>query len=63
VPIITGPGVGDVVEIIQKENVGIILKSFTAAKIRQSFKKIISDLKEKKIFQNNADWLQKNIFL
>ena len=38
VPIITGPGVGDVVEIIQKENVGIILKSFTLANIRKSFK-------------------------
>ena len=61
VPIITGPGVGDVVEIIQKENVGIILKSFTAAKIRQSFKKIIR-LKRKKNISKQCRLVAKKFF-
>jgi glycosyltransferase involved in cell wall biosynthesis len=61
VPIITGPGVGDVVEIIQKENVGIILKSFTAAKIRQSFKKIIR-LKRKKNISKQCRLVAKKYF-
>ena len=61
VPIITGPGVGDVVEIIQKENVGIILKSFTLANIRQSFKKIIL-LKRKKNISKQCRLAAKKYF-
>jgi glycosyltransferase involved in cell wall biosynthesis len=61
VPIITGNGVGDVAEIIQKENVGIVLKSFTSAKITQSFKKIIR-LKRKKNISKQCRLAAKKYF-
>jgi glycosyltransferase involved in cell wall biosynthesis len=49
VPIITACSVGDVDKIVQKEKIGVIVKSFSKKKIKKNIKKIIKLINKKNI--------------